>query len=63
MDVTSRRSNWKEDFYKVNNTFSIFPKRELEHYPHNNDKYNVQFLERSLHGTSTYLLTRFETSI
>ena len=53
MDKTSRRGHWKQDFYKINTTFSVFPKKELESFPHNNDKYNVQFLDRSVHGTST----------
>ena len=27
MDTAARRPNWKHDYYKVNNTFSIFPKK------------------------------------
>ena len=27
MDMTSRRGEWKKDHYRINSTFSVFPKR------------------------------------
>jgi len=44
MDQTMRRADWRNDHIKANNTFSVFEKKGLDHFPHNNDKYNVQFL-------------------
>lgn len=34
----------------MNNTFQIPKKEGVDRFPHNNEKYNVQFLNRSLKG-------------
>lgn len=52
MSISARRPNWKQDHYRVSDLFGRFHNNKFEPFPHNNDKYNVQFLERSLRGRS-----------
>ena len=53
------KKDWNHSYYMGNNkiphiqkTFSVIQKtKAVEQFPDNNSKYNVQFLDRSLHGT------------
>lgn len=51
--IRSRRKQspeWKHDYYRVNNSFGKYEQEELQEFPHNNKKYNIQFLDRTLTG-------------
>jgi hypothetical protein len=50
---STRKPGWRHDHYKINQTFGLFEKKEIEPFPNNNEKANVQLLDRALHGTST----------
>ena len=51
-----RTPNWKHDYYKINNSFNVVEKEGVDSFPHNNHKYNVQFLDRSLRGRSKQIV-------
>lgn len=43
-----RNPEWKHDYYHVNNSFNVVEKEGVDNYPHNNDKYNIQFSKQHL---------------
>lgn len=48
---TVKNPEWKYDHYRINSTFSVNEKyRGVEEFPHNNKKYNTQFLDKTLQG-------------
>ena len=48
--LSARKKDWKYDFYKTNDNFSRPVQEQMEEFPHNNRKYNIQFLEKNLKG-------------
>lgn len=51
-NIKIRNPQWKHDYYRVNNTFNVVHKQGVDQFPHNNKKYNVQFLDKTLEGGS-----------
>jgi hypothetical protein len=61
MQSPKKKKQWTHSYYQGNNklahaakTFSVYDNNLVEEFPDNNTKYNVQFLERSLYGQSTF---------
>lgn len=49
-NIKSRNPEWKHEYYRISNTFSVAEKEGVDEFPHNNKKYNVQFAEKTLEG-------------
>lgn len=49
-NIKNRNPEWKHDYYRISNSFNVMEKEGVDQFPHNNRKYNVQFLDKTLQG-------------